>query len=414
MAQLPARCDVAVIGAGAAGIAAAKVLQARGGKVVVLEAKARIGGRAFTETDTLGVPFDHGCQWLHSASRNPFVPIAEGMGLAVAPDERPRGIWLDGRWATEAEVDDWRQYADRSFEGAEAAARKGRDIAVAEILPGQTRWSTLFDAWLGMVSAVNADEASTSDHANYVDTEENWLVAGGYGALIARWGAGLPVSLNTAVRRVDWRGKSIVVETPRGALSARNVIVTVSTTVLASERIVFDPPLPDWKREAIEVLPLGAANKVAFRFDRDVFGRPAGQWAVYSTDGADAFSFQIRAQSAPVAVGYVGGKFCDALEASGKTVMLDTALDQLKSIYGSAIGDRVVASAATAWRGDPSIGGAYSAARPGSADRRSDLAQPIDERLFFAGEATSCDFFSTAHGAYLSGVAAAEAVQLGV
>lgn len=414
MAQLPARCDVAVIGAGAAGLAAARTLRARGAEVVVLEAKARIGGRAFTETDTLGVPFDHGCQWLHSASRNPFVPIAEGMGLAVGLDERPRRIWFGDRWGTEGEVEDWQQHAEQSFDAMEAAAREGCDVAAVEILPGQARWSALFDARLGMVSGFNADGASTVDHANYVDTEENWLVAGGYGALIARWGAGLPVSLNTAVRRVDWRGKSIVIETPRGALSARNVIVTVSTTVLASERIVFDPPLPDWKREAIEVLPLGAANKVAFRFDRDVFGPPAGQWAIYSTDGADAFNFQVRAQSAPAAVGYVGGKFCDALEASGKTVMLDTALDQLKSIYGSAIGDRVVASAATAWRGDPSIGGAYSAARPGSADRRSDLSQPIDERLFFAGEATSCDFFSTAHGAYLSGVAAAEAVPLGV
>ncbi len=414
MAQFPARCDVAVIGAGAAGLAAAKTLRARGANVVVLEAKARIGGRAFTETDTLGVPFDHGCQWLHSASRNPFVSIAEGMGLAVAPDERPRGIWLDGRWATEAEVEDWRQYADQSFEAMEAAARKGCDIAVAEILPGQARWSALFDAWLGMVSAVNTDKASTADHTNYVDTEENWLVTGGYGALIVRWGAGLPVSLNTAVRRVNWRGKSIVIETPRGALSARNVVVTVSTAVLASERIVFDPPLPDWKREAIEALPLGAANKVAFRFDRDVFGVPAGQWAVYSTDGADAFSFQVRAQSTPAAIGYVGGKFCDALEASGEAEMLGTALDHLKAIYGNAIAGRVVSAAATAWRGDPYIGGAYSAAWPGQAERRSDLAQPVDERLFFAGEASSCDFFSTAHGAYLSGVAAAEAVPLGV
>lgn len=413
MAKIPAQCDVAVIGAGAAGLAAAKTLRARGADVVVLEASSRIGGRAFTETDTLGVPFDHGCQWLHSASRNPFVPIAEAMGLAVGLDERPRGIWLDGRWGTEDEVEDWQLHAEQSFETMETAAQQGRDVAAAAILPARARWSALFDARLGMVSGVNVDGASTADHANYLDTEENWLVTGGYGALIERWGAGLPVSLNTAVSRIDRRGKSIVIETPNGALSARRAIVTVSTAVLVSEQIKFDPPLPDWKAEAIEALPLGAANKVAFRFDRDVFGEPAGQWAVYSTDGADAFSFQVRTQSSPAAIGYVGGNFCDALEASGETEMLGTALDQLKAIYGSAIAGRVVSAAATAWRGDPYIGGAYSAAWPGQAERRRDLAQPIDGRLFFAGEASSCDFFSTAHGAYLSGVAAAEAVTLG-
>lgn len=412
MAQIPTQCDVAVIGAGAAGLAAATTLRARGADVVVLEAKTRIGGRAFTETDTLGVPFDHGCQWLHSASRNPFVAIAGKMGLAVGPDERPRGIWLDGRWATEDEVEDWGLHAERSFDAMETAACEGRDVAASEILPGPARWSALFDARLGMVSGVNADGASTADHANYLDTEENWLVAGGYGALVARWGAALPVSLESAVSRIDWHGKSIVIGTPKGALSARCAIVSVSTAVLASGQIKFDPPLPDWKAEAIEALPLGAANKVAFRFDRDVFGEPAGQWAVYSTDRADAFSFQVRAQSTPAAIGYVGGKFCDALEASGEAEMLGTALDQLKAIYGSAIAGRVVSAAATAWRGDLHIGGAYSAAWPGQAERRRDLAQPIDGRLIFAGEASSCDFFSTAHGAYLSGVAAAEAVTL--
>ncbi len=410
MTLFPTECNVAVIGAGAAGLAAAATLRAGGADVVLLEAKARIGGRAYTETGTLGVPFDHGCQWLHSASRNPFVTIAKELGLAVAPDERPRRIWLGDRWATEPEVEDWRSYADRSFEAMEAMAGAGRDVAAAEILSGDARWLPLFDAWLGMVSAVNTDRASTADHANYVDTEENWLVAGGYGALIARWGAGLPVALETAVSRVDRRGSAIILETNRGALAAKNVIVTVSTAVLGSDRMLFDPPLPDWKRDAIEGLPLGAANKVAFRFDRDVFGAPPGQWAAYSSDGADAFSFQIRAQTAPVAIGYVGGRFCDALEAAGEAEMLAVALEHLKSIYGSAVGDRVVGAAATAWRGDPNIGGAYSAARPGAANRRSDLARPVDGRLYFAGEATSRDFFSTAHGAYLSGVAAAEAV----
>lgn len=406
MTPLPRDCDIAVIGAGAAGLAAAKTVAAAGRRVVLLEAKPRIGGRAWTESDSLGAPFDHGCHWLHSASRNPWVAIARDLGRDVGPDERERHIHLGDRWATDDEVADWDDYADATFAAIAAA---GRDVAAGTMIGRNVRWAPLFDGWIGMINGVNGDATSALDHANYVDTRENWCVAGGYGALVAAYGADAPVALETPADRIDWGGKDIRIETSRGVLVARAAIVTVSTAVLASERIVFDPPLPDWKQAAIRGLPLGAAEKVALRFDADVFGDPAGYYSLFSSADADAMSFQIRFFDQPLAIGYAGGRLARELAAMEPDAAADFALESLKQAFGADIAKHVVAAVRTEWTNDPDIGGGYSAARPGKAHLRADMARPVEDRLFFAGEAASLPFFSTAHGAYLTGVAAADA-----
>lgn len=409
MTSLPRDCDIAVIGAGAAGLAAARTVAAGGCRVVALEAKGRVGGRAWTENGALRVPFDHGCHWLHSASRNPWVTIARNLGRAVGPDARVRRIRLEGRWASDDEVAGWERYAEDAFAAMETAGRAGRDVAASAVIDRGSRWASLFDGWLGMINGVNLDAASTLDHANYLDTRENWRVEGGYGALVAAYGADAPVALDTPARRVGWGDGAARIDTPRGSLAARAVIVTVSTTALAADRIVFDPPLPAWKRDAIDALPLGAAEKVALRFDRDVFGAPEGYYSLFTSADADAMSFQIRPFGAPLAVGYAGGRLARELARLDGNAAADFAMEQLKRAFGAGIARHVVASVRTAWDIDPDIGGGYSAARPGMAHLRAEMARPVDERLFFAGEAASAQFYSTAHGAFLTGVAAARA-----
>jgi len=409
MTSLPRDCDIAVIGAGAAGLAAAKTAVAAGYRSVALEAKGRLGGRAWTESDRLRATLDHGCHWLHSARHNPWVSIARDLGRKAGADVRSRRIRMDGRWASAEEVEDWERYVDSAFAAIEEAGRDGRDVPASSVLDRAAPWAALFDGWLGMVNGVNANMASTLDHLNYLDTRENWRVEGGYGALIAAYGADVPAALDTPVQRVDWSGDLLRIETPRGVLAARAVIVTVSTAVLASERIVFDPPLPDWKRTAIDGLPLGAAEKVALRFDRDVFGAPEGYYSMFSSAGADAMSFQIRPYGTTMAVGYAGGRLARELLGLTQEEAVDYALERLKHAFGSGIARFLSASLRTGWGIDPDIGGGYSAARPGMAHLRGDMARPVDGRLFFAGEAASEQFYSTAHGAYLTGVAAAEA-----
>lgn len=414
MTSLPRDCDIAVIGAGAAGLAAAKMAAVAGYRTVALEAKGRIGGRAWTESRSLGAPFDHGCHWLHSASRNPWVSIARDLGRPVGADVRLRRIRLNGRWASEGEIADWERYADGAFAAIESAGRDGHDVPASAVINRDECWAALFDGWLGMINSVNAETASTLDHFNYLDTRENWRVEGGFGALIAAYGADVPVALETPVRRVEWGGGALRVETPRGTLSARAVIMTVSTAVLAAERIVFDPPLPDWKREVIEALPLGAAEKVALRFDRDVFGEPDGYYSMFSSADERAMSFQIRPYGTTMAVGYAGGRLARELVRLKREDAIDFALDRLKQAFGSGIARYLSASTRTGWEIDPDIGGGYSAARPGRANLRPDMARPVDGRLFFAGEAASERFYSTAHGAYLTGVAAAKAAVIAI
>lgn len=414
MAQSSFDYDIAVVGAGAAGLAAARTACDAGLRTIVLEAKDRVGGRAYTESASLGVPFDHGCRWMHSASRNPFVGIARGLGYDPAPEQRIRHVFLDdaeggGCWTTDEEARDWTDFADRSFDALEAAGRAGRDLPATDVVERTARWSPLFEAWSAMMTSVDLDAFSTLDHCRYVDTKENWSLPEGFGTVVARFGAGLPVTLNAPVTRIAWDGPGVRLETPKGTVSARAAILTASTAVLGSGRIGFTPALPDWKADAIAAVPLGNANKIAFSVRRDIFGGPEGRFSIFSSTGTDAINFQVRPCGELVVAGFIGGRAANALEKAGPAAATALAIERLKALFGADFEKEVTGSCVTAWRGDPYIGGGYSAALPGEAHRRADLATPIGDRLFFAGEATHMDFYSTAHGAYLSGVAAAEA-----
>lgn len=411
MGRSAAIVDVVVVGAGAAGLAAAKTARGEGLSVALLEAKGRIGGRAFTETHSFGVPFDHGCHWLHSASINPLTELADAYGFTYARDSLGESlrVHMGDRWATEAEAEERVAFRNRNDAAIQAAARAGRDIPIIEVTEHDARWTSVFDCWFAVLSSVDPEEGSTLDYASYRDTGEDWPVKEGYGALIARYGADVAVELDTPVERIDWRGRAIEVATPKGVITTRAVITTVSTGVLSSGQIRFDPPLPDWKRSAIEALPIGKVNKIAFQFDRDVFGSlETGSMAVFAPT-SESVVFEIRPFGRALAIGHVGGRFCAALEEAGPAAMVDFALERLKTMFGAGIARHLVKTACTAWGGDPYIRGGYSAARPGHAHRRADLAAPIDDRLFFAGEAASIDSYATAHGAYLTGIAAAAA-----
>jgi monoamine oxidase len=401
--------DVVVVGAGVAGLAAARSAIESGLTAVVVEAKDRVGGRAHTETTSLGVPFDRGCFLLHSASENPLARIAAELGFRSVPRHRPRLIRLDGRWAATAEYRAWERYRERTETHLEALGRAGQDVAIGDHMRDGSRWRPMLESWIAAYTGADVEQASTVDFFAYRDTRENWAIREGLGALVARYGEGLPVTLGAPATAIDWSGRGVAVATPKGTIRAAAAIVTVSTGVLAADVIRFDPPLPDAKRAAIAGVPMGHANKVAFRFDRDVFGVPPHSAAHLLTESRATSLFQLRPFGWEIAIGYVGGRLAAELERAGERTLTGYALDRLKLMFGNAIEQRIVATTATAWAGEPHVLGAYSAALPGEAHRRAALGAPLAERLFFAGEACHSEFFSTAHGAYLSGVAAARA-----
>jgi len=224
---------------------------------------------------------------------------------------------------------------------------------------------------------------------------------------VARWAAGVPVHLNTPVQRIAWDGPGgVALATPAGTLRADQVLVTVPTSVLARGDIAFAPALPAAHRDAIAAVPLGGANKVALRFDQDVFG--TGMAHMTSRAHApEGMAFQLLPFGRPLAIGYLGGRYAERMEAEGPGAMVARAREILADAFGSRVHRAVSAWAVTQWSGDPFSRGAYSIALPGYAHRRRVLPEPVGGRLRFAGEACDLAHFGTVNAAYVSGRRAA-------
>jgi len=396
---MTASVAVAVIGAGAAGIAAARALQAAGVSYAVLEAAARLGGRALTDR-SLGYALDLGCTWLHSADRN---PLADGPVAQYGRDARRSHLFLDdrGRWASEAERAAHQAYIDRCEAAVQAAAARGEDPPVADLVPDDPAWRRHFEWWCGAYTSVGSRDLGALDWARYVDTDTNWTVPHGMGAHIVRRAAGLAIRRETPVLAVDRSGPRVRLSTPAGMLEAGGVIVTAGTEAL--KRIRFTPALPAATEAAIHRLPLGRANKVLVRFARIDPDWPSGRSGVLSV--------HVGRFGRPLAESFLEGAAVRALEAGGEQAQIAFVLEQYAAMYGSSVRKLVRAARASTWGMAPWVRGAYSAMTPGGGDPRADLARPVDDRLFFAGEATHPTFFTAAHGAWLSGErAAAEAL----
>lgn len=395
--------DVIVIGAGAAGLAATRTLIELGRKAIILEARDRIGGRAWTENASFGVPIDRGCGWLHSADENPWRKIARDLGIAVL-EENP--VWqsrIGDRWMGEGDSAHWDDAISGWFDSIAAAGEAGRDVPASSVI-GDGRFRTLFDAIVTWACGVESHELSTLDYSRYRDTGNDWPVPDGYGALVARYGAGLPVRLNTPATLVRWSGKEIAVETPAGTLTSGAVIVTLPPSVLQAGGLRFDPPLPPAKQEAIAGIKVGTANKVFIAVDGDPFGMPATSYGTSSADRRRVASLSFKPFGRSMVGGYLGGDLAEELELAGGDAMIDFVIGELVGMFGGGIRGHLGTAIATSWFTDPWSRGAYSAARPGNAGARGVLAEPVDGRLYFAGEACSIDSFGTCHGAYRTGI----------
>jgi monoamine oxidase len=410
MRTLPAEVDVAVVGAGAAGIGALRRLVEAGGlNVLGLEARDRVGGRVHTIAP-VGFALDRGAEWLHSADINPLSPIAQGHGFTV---HRRRPHWTtrlqrSGETA-EAEAD-WVAFREAQAEARRQAAEAPEDCSLASLLPPAGRWNQLLDATSTWGNGAELDRVSVKDYVRYDEssTDINWRLDQGYGRLFERLADALPVALASPVSRIDHSGPVIRLETMHGAVSAMRVVVAVPTSIIAGEVLRFTPALPD-KVDAADGLPLGVDDKLFIKLDESAAGLEPDVFLVGSTRRRETMNYQVRPMGRPVIYTFFGGRFAAAMEREGPAAMFAFAADELANLLGGDIRKHISPLAATGWLADPWSRGSYSYALPGHADDRARLAAPVDGRLFFAGEATSPNFFSTAHGAFISGVTAAEA-----
>ncbi|WP_294289421.1 NAD(P)/FAD-dependent oxidoreductase [uncultured Sphingomonas sp.] len=398
--------DVVIIGAGAAGVGVARRLAGSGLSIAVVEASARVGGRAWT-LGLADMPLDLGCGWLHSAERNPWVGIAESAGFSI--DRSPTSWGEQYRNLGFPEAD--QKAAGEAYDAFERALRESPPPSdrAADALPADGEWNGFIEALSGYINGAGLGMLSVEDYLAYDDaaSEVNWRVPAGYGTLVSASLPPVPLHLSTPVERIDDGGATLKLVTPRGDIRARSVIVTVATNVLATGGLRLPAALDDHAHAATR-LPLGLADKLFLAFDDEVV--PPDSHLLGNPKSACTGSYYLRPFGRPIIEVFLGGAGALALEDVGLDGAAAFAIDELAGLLGNDVRRKLRLIAGSAWARADGFGGSYSHARPGHHAARTTLAAPWQDRLFFAGEACSPTDFSTAHGALATGIAAADAV----
>ncbi|GAB4531725.1 MAG: FAD-dependent oxidoreductase [Roseibium sp.] len=411
---------VVVVGAGIAGLAAARRLAEQGVPVTVLEARNRIGGRLWTDR-SLGVPLDLGASWIHGTRANPITDLARRFSQPLFDWDYDDAEIVDltgndGRLEDELDALEG-TLEDRTSRTAPGPGGPSVEDAVGRILQdGSLAPLTRAEIYALVVHLVELEYAADRDELALAALEEGGAFAGGdailpngYDRLALGLSEGLDVQLGQPVDTLAYSAGGVTLKAGAQTLEADCALVTVPLGVLKAERIAFDPPLPDRKRRAVEVLGMGLLNKIYLSFagpvpDLDVLN------LIRVSERPRAFPFWINLDAPlerPVLGVLNAGSFARELESLGNSGRVAAAHDALETMFDGDLPE-LAAGISTAWASDPWALGSYSFLTTDAAfsDRKA-LAEPVLDRVFFAGEATSSDYPATVHGAYLSGLAAA-------
>jgi len=409
-AGLPREVDVAIIGAGAAGIAAARKVAAAGRSVLMLEAGSRIGGRCVTDATAFGVPFDRGARWLYASSSNPLANLARQERIDVAPVTRGQRIRVGRRNARAGETEDFLALMVRVNRAMSEAVRAHGDLAVARALPPDLReWRGTVEFQLGpLTNGGDLDRVSTLDLLSVAPRDPAMVCRQGLGTFITRLAGQLPVALDTPVTSVRWNGRDAELETRSGTLSARAVICTASVNVLNAGTIKFTPELPKRQADALSHLTLGSYDRIALDLPGNPLGLGRDEVFIEQSSGPRTGLLLANANGSSLCQVDVGGPFGRELSAQGEAAMVDFATGWLRDLFGGDVKKAVTRSSATHWNAEPYVMGAMSVASPGGHPARRILAEPLGP-LFFAGEALHEQLGGTVGGAWISGERAAEA-----
>ena len=415
--------DVLVIGAGIAGLRAAEVLVANGRRVIVLEARDRLGGRIYTDR-SWGVPVELGASWIHGVDNNPIAALAAAKGITtLATDYESVTYGADGQRLGDGALDDIEeQVADLVKAGREGSpdtdeplrSALDRAIAAADLDPSER-----LNVEMGITASVEheyATDAVNLSATNFDDGADEGggdaLLPDGYYQVVAAVANGLDVRLGHVVTSIDTAGDRAVVITAQGNFQAGAVVVTVPLGVLKAGTVVFQPPLPEPKSRAIAKLGMGTLSKTCLRFASQFWPDDAelidivasasrrGQWveSLSLTGLVDV----------PALMMFNAGEFARAVETMTDPEVIASASSALKPAFPEF--STPTGLLRSAWSVDPFSLGSYSfiGVDASLADRDA-LAEP-DGRRIFAGEACSRDHAATVHGAYASGEAAAKAL----
>jgi monoamine oxidase len=398
--------EVVIVGAGAAGIGAGLELQARGVPFVILEAATRIGGRAFTDRTSLPGQWDQGCQWFHCADQNPLVAWADRLGTVYEHEDRIEAslLWARDHWADAAEVDASRAAINAAFDAIYQAAGRGADVPIAAVLPEAGQWAPFVRHILQLLACEDPELVSAKGYADYDDTGVNWIVSSGYGDLIERMAARLPIRPGMPVSRIEQGAGGVKVATPAGTMAAKAAIVTVSTNVLMSGAIGFGSGPAKDLLDKVQYVPCGTYEKVALAL-RHLPSEIRDELFCWIDTGGDGWvsDIQISAGPHPKMIAHLAGSLARELLSGGKPAMVDFTMQKLTAAFGADIRKLILSAAITGFQDNPLFQGGYSFSKPGHSQDRHDMIVADTGNVAFAGEAFSKRWQATAHGAYQSG-----------
>jgi monoamine oxidase len=402
--------EVAIVGAGAAGIAAARKVAAAGRRFVLIEASDHVGGRCVTESRTFGVPYDRGAHWVHMPDINPVAKLSARTGLEVYAAPPGQKLRMLKRNAREGEMEDYLAATVKANRAIQDAARGKADVSCAQALPKDLGdWRAAVEFVLGPFGCgKNLEDISAMDFARSLERDVDAFCRQGFGALLAKL-ADMPVQINTPVQRMTSTRNAVEIETARGRIVARAAIVTASNGVLAADKIKFTPDLPKRHVDAIAKLSLGSYDHVALELKGNPLQLQNDDLVFEQAKGPRTAALLANVSGTPLCMIELAGKFGRELSQGGEAAMVDFATGWLAELYGTDIKKVVGKTHATRWTNEPWALGAFSAAAPGGQPGRRSLMEPVRERLFFAGEAVHETLWGTVGGAWESGERAADA-----
>ena len=408
-ATLPREADIVVIGAGAAGIAAARRIMAANRKVIVVEAASQIGGRCQTDVTTFDVPFDRGARWMHNPETNPMIRLARAAGLEIVTAPSGQKIRIGRRYARAGETEEFLAALVRANRAIDEASRR-LDVSCASVLPKDLGdWAGTAEFVLGAnFAGKDLKEVSVVDKVRAQDRNTAIACRQGLGTLIAKLGEQVPLSLSTPANRISWGSRDVTVETPSGKIAARAAIITVSSNVLAAGNIKFNPDIPKRTLDAAAKLSLGSYDRIALRMPGNPLGLARDDIIIEQSNSTRTALLYANMGASSLCSIDVAGSFGHDLSAQGEKAMVAFAVEWLTKLFGSDAAAAVKKSSATRWNAAPYALGAMSAAGPGTQASRKVLSEPVG-CMYLAGEATHETLWGTIDGAWESGERAAEA-----
>jgi len=413
IAGSPTRPDVVIIGAGIAGLEAARTLAEQGITFVLIDANNRIGGRVHTDHSIFNLPFDTHAHWMRASPDNPLITHARANGFEVYQDPGQVEYFVGQRKATDSEHAELRQtdalFNSRIRRSALSNTQGPNDnarTALGEDFFARPWGYTVASEYGVWDMAQDSENWSPKSWWNSLDAT-SWFCTQGYGSIVAHYGRDIPVNLRTAASKINWGGPDVAVTTSAGTIRARAAILTVSVGVLAAGRIRFTPALPLPKQQAIHDIDMALMNYIGLLFKKDIFGFGPDTYVYQQQKDETGVGYLTNTHRSNLTYGYVGGSQAKALELESMETAIAYGLDGLKSMLGNDIEKQLVKSFATACGKVPLFDGAYSSVRPGKSAARRELGATLADKLYFSGEATHLSQPSTVNGGFESGRTAA-------